>query len=45
MNIISDLLLLLGNITTCYYNELKSRNLNFLEPSGPVQACKGTALL
>jgi len=23
----------------------KSRNLNFLEPSGPVQACNGTALL
>ena len=22
----------------------KSRNLNFLEPSGPVQACNGTAL-
>jgi len=22
----------------------KSGNLNFLEPSGPVQACKGTAL-
>ena len=23
----------------------KSGNLNFLEPSGPVQACNGTALL
>ena len=23
---------------------MKSGNLNFLEPSGPVQACKGTAL-
>ena len=22
---------------------MKSRNLNFLEPSGPLQACKGTA--
>jgi len=24
---------------------LKSGNLNFLEPSGPVQACNGIALL
>ena len=24
---------------------MKSGNLNFLEPSGPLQACKGTALL
>ena len=24
---------------------MKSRNLNFLEPSGPLQACDGTALL
>ena len=23
---------------------MKSRNLNFLEPSGPLQACNGTAL-
>ena len=23
---------------------MKSGNLNFLEPSGPLQACKGTAL-
>ena len=23
---------------------MKSGNLNFLEPSGPVQACNGTAL-
>jgi hypothetical protein len=24
---------------------MKSGNLNFLEPSGPLQACNGTALL
>jgi len=24
---------------------IKSGNLNFLEPSGPLQACNGTALL
>ena len=24
---------------------MKSENLNFLEPSGPLQACNGTALL
>ena len=24
---------------------MKSGNLNFLEPSGPVQACNGTVLL
>jgi len=23
---------------------MKSRNLNFLQPSGPLQACNGTAL-
>jgi hypothetical protein len=23
---------------------MKSGNINFLEPSGPLQACKGTAL-
>jgi len=33
------------NLTTILYVVMKSGNLNFLEPSGPLQACNGTALL
>ena len=32
------------NLTTTCVVVMKSGNLNFLEPSGPLQACKGTAL-
>ena len=32
------------NLTTSCAVVMKSGNLNFLEPSGPLQACKGTAL-
>ena len=31
-------------LTTLTYLVTKSGNLNFLEPSGPLQACNGTAL-
>ena len=33
------------NLTTSCAFVMKSGNLNFLEPSGPLQACNGTALL
>ena len=32
------------NLTTSPYLVMKSGNLNFLEPSGPLQACNGTDL-
>jgi len=32
------------NFTTFCAVVMKSRNLNFLETSGPLQACNGTAL-
>ena len=32
------------NLTTILCHCFKSGNLNFLEPSGPLQACNGTAL-
>jgi len=32
------------NLPPSCANVTKFRNLNFLEPSGPVQACNGTAL-
>jgi len=32
------------NLTTSCAVVMKSGNLNFLEPSGPLQACNGTAL-
>ena len=32
------------NLTTFCAVVMKSGNLNFLEPSGPLQACNGTAL-
>ena len=32
------------NLTTICAVVMKSGNLNFLEPSGPLQACNGTAL-
>ena len=32
------------NITTFLCVVMKSGNLNFVEPSGPLQACNGTAL-
>ena len=32
------------NLTTILAVVMKSRNLNFLEPSGPLQACNGAAL-
>ena len=32
------------NLTTFCAVIMKSGNLNFLEPSGPLQACNGTAL-
>jgi len=31
------------NLTPCWAVFMKSGNLNFLEPSGPIQACNGTA--
>ena len=34
-----------ADITTILSVVTKSGSLNFLEPSGPVQACNGTALL
>jgi len=33
-----------GNLPPSCAVVTKSANLNFLEPSGPVQACNGTAL-
>ena len=33
------------NLTTILYVVTKSWNLNFLEPSGPLEACNGTDLL
>jgi hypothetical protein len=32
------------NLTTSCAVVMKSGNINFLEPSGPLQACNGTAL-
>jgi len=32
------------NLTTICAVVMKSGNLNFLEPSGPLQVCNGTAL-
>jgi len=34
----------LTNLPPFYAVVVKSGNLNFLEPSGPIQACNGTAL-
>jgi len=38
------LLVLITNLPPSCAVVMKSENLNFLEPSGPLQACKGTAL-
>jgi hypothetical protein len=41
----SDVCIRLTTLPPSYAVVMKSGNLNFLEPSGPLWACNGTALL